>query len=292
MLHPSWEGSFAMRLRQADRLLVMLCLVALSSCGKKVSPGTAVAVQDDLRITVEELEQELSALPPAGRKQLQSIDRLKEYVRSYARQRRLAAEATRRGLDKDPRVQTAVRRAYLEALNASLERELEQSVSITDEEVEKYQREHPPAPMLTRDFQHATFESRAAAEECAAAGRAAMGDKKGVTCEKPLRKLLLGSEEVRRLPKDILMVLPRPRASSEVLGPAADAGGQWHVVVALVTSRPGPAQPRSYVERALRARRIAEQREETLRRISDVEHLSFDSSIEKLAERLGSDTNG
>ncbi len=111
---------------------------------KAESSGKGVlATFEGGKVTVEEIQAEIDrrAVSSYFRRRLQTPDGRRQFVEGIVRSRVLAAEARKRGLDKDPQV-----RARIDAILASeLERRLRQErapLNVSDEEARKYYDTH------------------------------------------------------------------------------------------------------------------------------------------------------
>ncbi len=121
----------------------------------KAAPGEAAPAQDDARraevvaryeggeVTVGELEDAIAAQNPAVRARYADKAAIKELLDKTVRFDLLAAEAARRGFDKDQAVILAQKQ---NAVQAMLKRELDDKItaqSIPEADVKKYFDEHP-----------------------------------------------------------------------------------------------------------------------------------------------------
>lgn len=134
-------------------LLSSLALLALLGCQKgsssdritidlaqKPKGGTPLATFKGGTITVEDVNRQLSALPPMVRMRLQSAAARKDYVEGLVRVELLAREGIRQGLQNDPEVQETVRKALAQkTLQQTLEKNAPQP---SDEEVKAWYDAH------------------------------------------------------------------------------------------------------------------------------------------------------
>jgi peptidyl-prolyl cis-trans isomerase C len=136
-------------------LLSSLVLVALLGCQKgssadritldlaqKPKAGTTPLVKfNGGALTVEEVNRQLSSLPPMVRMRLQTPAARKDYVEGLVRVELLAREAVRQGLQNDPDVQETVKKALAQkALQHALEKNAPQP---SEEEVKAWYDGHP-----------------------------------------------------------------------------------------------------------------------------------------------------
>jgi parvulin-like peptidyl-prolyl isomerase len=110
--------------------LSTLAVLALVGCERGPSPGqarvdlrhtraaggTPVASWAGDRVTAEELRQRLEEMSPAQRELYQTLERKQEYVEGLARYELLVQEALARGLQEDPEVVAATKRALVSRL--------------------------------------------------------------------------------------------------------------------------------------------------------------------------------
>lgn len=125
------------------------CLFLLAvSCGANKAPGAAapsgavVARVDGKTITVNELQQRINAMDPYSKARYSSPEQRKKYLENMVRFEVLAREAEKRGYDRDPDVQRALKSQMVDTF---LRKEVDEKVKeqeISDEEVARYYREH------------------------------------------------------------------------------------------------------------------------------------------------------
>jgi len=135
-------------------LLPSLIVVALLGCQKgssadritidlaqKPKDGTPLVKFKGGALTVEEVNRQLSSLPPMVRMRLQTPAARKDYVEGLVRVELLAREAVRQGLQNEPDVQETVKKALAQkALQHALEKNAPQP---SDEEVKAWYDSHP-----------------------------------------------------------------------------------------------------------------------------------------------------
>jgi parvulin-like peptidyl-prolyl isomerase len=134
-------------------LLPSLAVLALLGCQKassgdhitielsqKPKGGKTLATFNGGSLTVEEVNRQLSALPPMVRMRLQSPAARKDYVEGLVRVELLAREAVRQGLQNDPEVVETVKKALAQRmLQVTLEKNAQQP---TDDEVKAWYDAH------------------------------------------------------------------------------------------------------------------------------------------------------
>ena len=109
--------------------------------GHKPKEGTPLVKFNGGGLTVEEVNRQLSSLPPMVRMRLQTPAARKDYVEGLVRVELLAREAVREGLQNDPEVQETVKKALAQkALQHALEKGAPQP---SDEEVKAWYDSHP-----------------------------------------------------------------------------------------------------------------------------------------------------
>ncbi|MBK9070711.1 MAG: peptidylprolyl isomerase [Myxococcales bacterium] len=135
----------------------LACAVVGSSC-KDDAPGpvtatkainTAPAGDDEVLatvgsevITVGELNEQLAAQSPYIRTRYTSAEQKREFLEAMVRFEILAQEAVRRGLDKDPQVVLATKKALAELLVRSKFDDVVLPETITDDEIATYYQAH------------------------------------------------------------------------------------------------------------------------------------------------------
>lgn len=124
-----------------------LALLALAACERGPAPGHAyvdfrhsrqpgsapVASWRGDQVTTAQLERRLKEMPPAQRERYQTLEARREYVESLARYELLVQEALARGLQNDPEVVEATRRALVARL---MREQLQQApASVSEQEL-------------------------------------------------------------------------------------------------------------------------------------------------------------
>jgi peptidyl-prolyl cis-trans isomerase C len=134
-------------------LLPSLAVLALLGCQKassgdritidlsqKPKGGKTLATFNGGSLTVDEVNRQLSALPPMVRMRLQSPAARKDYVEGLVRVELLAREAIRQGLQNDPEVVETVKKTLAQRmLQVTLEKNAQQP---TDDEVKAWYDAH------------------------------------------------------------------------------------------------------------------------------------------------------
>jgi len=122
-----------------------LCLL-LMACGAKgpgnAEPGNVVARVDGKPITLSELQQRIDALDPYSKARFSSPGERKKFLENLVRFEVLAREAEKRGYDRDPDVQRALKNQMIQVF---LRKELDEKVKaqpITEADVATYYKEH------------------------------------------------------------------------------------------------------------------------------------------------------
>ncbi len=102
-----------------------------------------VAKVDDTVITVADVQERINKQSPFVRARYTNAERKKEFVDGLVRFEVLAAEAARRGYDKDPDVQRVMKQQMISKL---MQKDFESKLKVEDvpdADVEKYYNEHP-----------------------------------------------------------------------------------------------------------------------------------------------------
>jgi len=120
--------------------------ITLSGC-KPTPPGTqksgpAVAQGDGVVITVAEFKARLDEQSPFLRQRYQNLDRKKEFLDSLLKVELLAHAAEKEGLQNDPDVQMAMKKAMVQKLVSKRFGEGDPAKDISDVEVQKFYDEH------------------------------------------------------------------------------------------------------------------------------------------------------
>ncbi|HVP62454.1 MAG TPA: peptidylprolyl isomerase [Myxococcaceae bacterium] len=133
-------------------LLSSLAVLALLACQKGGSAdrvtidlaprnkgGTPLATFKGGAVTVEDVNRQLSSLPPMVRMRLQGAAARKEYVEGLVRVELLAREGVRQGLQNDPEVIEIFKKTLAQKV---LQQQLEKSGQPTDDEVKAWYENH------------------------------------------------------------------------------------------------------------------------------------------------------
>jgi peptidyl-prolyl cis-trans isomerase C len=110
---------------------------------RNVDPSQVVAKVDDAVITVEDVQERINKQSPFVRARYTSADKKKEFVDGLVKFEVMAAEAARRGYDKDPDVQRVMKQQMISKL---MQKDFESKLKVEDvpdADVEKYYNEHP-----------------------------------------------------------------------------------------------------------------------------------------------------
>jgi peptidyl-prolyl cis-trans isomerase C len=122
--------------------------VALAVTGCKPTPpgsqksGPVVAQGDGIVITVTEYKARLDEQSPFLRQRYQNLDRKKEFLDSMLKIELLAHAAEKEGLQNDPDVQNAMKKAMVQKLIAKKFAEGDAAKEIPDADVQKFYDEH------------------------------------------------------------------------------------------------------------------------------------------------------
>lgn len=136
----------------ARSLLSSLTVLALVACQKggsadhvtidlapKNKGGTPLATFKGGAVTVEDVNRQLSTLPPMVRMRLQGAAPRKDYVEGLVRVELLAREALRQGLQNDPEVIEIFKKTLAQKV---LQQQLEKTAQPTDDEVKAWYENH------------------------------------------------------------------------------------------------------------------------------------------------------
>ncbi len=126
---------------QAQRLLEKK--VSLGQPASEVEPSSIVAKIGDRAITVEEIENAISMLPPSLASQFKGKQAKLQFARSYIGQQLMYEAALRAGYDKQPEVQERFKDAQREVLaNVYFQDKVANRVDIDPTDVEIYYQSH------------------------------------------------------------------------------------------------------------------------------------------------------
>ena len=110
---------------------------------RNVDPSQVVAKVDDAVITVSDVQERINKQSPFVRARYANADKKKEFVDTLVKFEVMAAEAARRGYDKDPDVQRVMKQQMISKL---MQKDFESKLKVEDvpdADVEKYYNEHP-----------------------------------------------------------------------------------------------------------------------------------------------------
>ncbi|HXU80465.1 MAG TPA: peptidyl-prolyl cis-trans isomerase [Polyangia bacterium] len=122
-------------------------LMLVVGCGSKgpgpaAEPSDVVARVDGKPITLSEVQERINALDPYSKARYSSPEQRKRFLENLVRFEVLAREAEKRGYDRDPDVQRALKNQMIQVF---LRKELDDKLKnepITDAEVAKYYQDH------------------------------------------------------------------------------------------------------------------------------------------------------
>ncbi|HSY40386.1 MAG TPA: peptidyl-prolyl cis-trans isomerase [Polyangia bacterium] len=110
---------------------------------RNVDPSQVVAKVDDAVITVTDVQDRINKQSPFVRARYTNADKKKEFLDGLVKFEVMAAEAARRGYDKDPDVQRVMKQQMISKL---MQKDFESKLKVEDvpdADVEKYYNEHP-----------------------------------------------------------------------------------------------------------------------------------------------------
>ncbi|WP_224364873.1 peptidylprolyl isomerase [Hyalangium versicolor] len=111
-----------------------------SGSSESAAKGTPVVTFDGGAVTIEQLQGYIAQMNPAARTRIESLDQRREYAQGLARFELFVTEARKRGLENDPEVQEAMKRAMVQQL---LFKEFdEKAPPIPPEELSSYYESH------------------------------------------------------------------------------------------------------------------------------------------------------
>jgi peptidyl-prolyl cis-trans isomerase C len=127
------------------RRLLPLCLAL--ACGSKGAPsagpaGEVVARVDGKTITVADVQRRIDAMDPYSKARFSSPEQKKRFLENLVRFEVLAAEAEKRGYEKDPEVQRVVKNQMVDRF---LKKEIDDRMkgeTVSDADVDRYYAEH------------------------------------------------------------------------------------------------------------------------------------------------------
>jgi peptidyl-prolyl cis-trans isomerase C len=238
-----------------------LCLLIVG-CGARSSgtagePGNVVARVDGKPITLSDVQQRIDALDPFSKARYSSPEQRKRFLENLVRFEVLAREAEKRGYDRDPDVQRALKNQMIQVF---LRKELDEKLKaepITDADVARYYKEHEAEfrqPEQVRVSQILVKE-REQAEKVAAEARAEQKHDKSDKAFRALVEKYSIDEDSRALGGDLTFFdrqntqLPRAlveaafalREVGDISPPVASDKG-YHVLK-LTQRRPGFTRP-------------------------------------------------
>ncbi len=118
-----------------------LLVVLISGCASKSTEGVSLARFEGGKVTEKDYLRRLEAMPEEARSFVRGHK--KEFLEDIVAEHFLLKEAKRRGIQKDPEVQQLLEAAQRKIIISRLvQKEIDDKVSLTDEEVEKYYTNH------------------------------------------------------------------------------------------------------------------------------------------------------
>ncbi len=193
-------------------------------------------------ITVGEFADEINRKSPYIRARYESLEQRKQLLDNIVRRELLAAEAARRGLDKDPDVLRTMKQVMIQKLLNKVYKERVESKGVSEEELKKFYQEHFKEynrPEQVR-VSHILVKDKATAEKVLAEAKKAGGSMKvwrdlvRKYSEDKTSKLRGGDlryfdQETKRVPKPIVEAAFKLTKPGEVAGPIKTDKG-WHVI--------------------------------------------------------------
>jgi peptidyl-prolyl cis-trans isomerase C len=110
---------------------------------RNADPSQVVAKVDDSVITVADVQERINKQSPFVRARYTSAEKKREFLDTLVKFEVMAAEAARRGYDKDPDVQRVMKQQMISKL---MQKDFESKLKVEDvpdADVEKYYNEHP-----------------------------------------------------------------------------------------------------------------------------------------------------
>jgi parvulin-like peptidyl-prolyl isomerase len=259
--------------------------------GTPAVKGTPVVSFEGGAVTLEQLQDYIAHMNPAARTRLQSLEQRREYAEGLARFELFVTEARRRGLENDPEVVEAMKRAMVQRL---LYKELdEKAPPVTPEDVAAYYQAHEAEfvqPARAR-YSHLLVPAAKGSPERAAKRRQAQALLEKARKLQPLDfdafdALIVeasGDAAARPAEADTQLVTPeelRARLGPEVataagklkqpgdLSPVVESDRGFHLLK-VTDVRPERNQPLDAVAAMLRARIARERRDARLARFTE-----------------------
>ncbi len=249
-----------------------MLVIGLGACGRGGQKAASepnepvVARVGDTRITARELSAQLARQPPAVRAHYGSMARRKDFLDSQIQVELLAAEARKRGFDRDPDFQRAVKQQLVSTfLQRAVEQELKPA-DVPEADVEKYFRDHPSEfnqPEVVRVSQIVVGDKRKAKEVLAKVKALAPDDTAGfakLVAAHSEDKETMGrggdmgmiQRDTAAYPKPVVTAAFALKEPNEVGGPVQSERG-FHIL-RLTQRRPGSSRTYAEVKEELRQR--------------------------------------
>jgi peptidyl-prolyl cis-trans isomerase C len=142
---PTFRSLFLTSALGVLALALPACKRGATSTGeaRNVDPSQVVAKVDDTVITVTDVQERINKQSPFVRARYTNADKKKEFLDGLVKFEVMAAEAARRGYDKDPDVQRVMKQQMISKL---MQKDFESKLKVEDvpdADVEKYYNEHP-----------------------------------------------------------------------------------------------------------------------------------------------------
>jgi peptidyl-prolyl cis-trans isomerase C len=231
--------------------------------------GQVVAKVDDNVITVGDVQERINKQAPFIRSRYTTLEKKKEFLDNLIRFEVMAAEAQKRGYDKDPEV---IRVMKQQMISKFLQKDFESKLKVEDvpdAEVEKYYSSHPEEFNRKDEVRvgEIVVKDKAKADKVATEVRAL--PKGPTTDQKPFRDLVTKyseDEDTRQRAGDSTffdkdsVAIPRPVVDAafklseigDVAGPIKTDKG-YHIIK-LTQKKPGFARPLAEVKRQIQQR--------------------------------------
>ncbi|MFZ5996280.1 MAG: peptidylprolyl isomerase [Nitrospirota bacterium] len=124
-------------------LTLLIALVFVASCSQGGSTGGYVAKVDNVKITKEDVQAEMNALPDMAKQFFMGPEGAARFVDELTKKEMLYIEAKKRGLDKDKEFQRRVEEfKKITLINQLLEKEIESGAKITDADIKNFYDTH------------------------------------------------------------------------------------------------------------------------------------------------------
>ena len=262
--------------------------------------GQVVAKVDDNVITVGDVQERINKQSPFIRSRYTTMDKKKEFLDNLIRFEVMAAEAQKRGYDKDPEV---IRVMKQQMISKFLQKDFESKLKVEDvpeAEVEKYYAAHPEEFNRKDEVRVSQIlvKDKARADKVAAEVRAL--PKGAAADQKPFRDLVAKyseDEDSKQRSGDLTffdkdsVAYPRPLVEAafklaevgDVAGPIKSDKG-FHIIK-LTQKKPGFTRPLAEVKRQIQQRLFRDLRTKSMDAF--IADLRKKSKIEIFEDKLG-----